>query len=500
MSIRSDPLTPVPVDPNQPFLRSPPFPWATAETAAVAVPGRSAIADPAGLRQRLRDARVGGEFWRAGARNPWLGGGPVRAVPGEDRAIVAWLQGRPVRAPSGEPLSGIVLADAAFDRLAGARYRDPFTGRTTDAAAAVAVLADWRLTIAANREVGAAVGMAAWKRDAIAQFLWNGTRGPRFAGPPRAGEVAGAVAYWPSRVPAGFAEALGQRGHATWPVEDGFLRSNGLGAECRPPMSVIVDRTGGIYFDPSRPSEVETILASHAFDDALIARARALRETIVAARLGKYGVDPAPTPALRLPAGRRVVLAVGQVDDDLSVIRGGAGVAGNAAFLARVRAEEPGAFILYRPHPDVAAGLRRGRVRDPVAAGLADRVIVGGSLLALVERADAVHVLSSLTGFEALLREREVVVHGQPFYAGWGLTRDLAPAIARRGRVLSLDALVAGALILAPRYRDPVTLLPCPAEILVARLAAGEGSEESPLVGLRRAFGRTRATLATGVA
>jgi capsular polysaccharide export protein len=128
--------------------------------------------------------------------------------------------------------------------------------------------------------------------------------------------------------------------------------------------------------------------------------------------------------------------------------------------------------------------LRRGRVPDPIAAGLADRVVTGGSLLSLVERTDCVHVLSSLTGFEALLRGREVVVHGQPFYAGWGLTRDLAPPLA------------AGALILAPRYRDPVTLLPCPPEVLVARLAAGEAEHESALTGFRRAYGRTRATFA----
>jgi capsular polysaccharide export protein len=37
---------------------------------------------------------------------------------------------------------------------------------------------------------------------------------------------------------------------------------------------------------------------------------------------------------------------------------------------------------------------------------------------------------------------------------------------------LPLDALVAGALILYPRYRDPVTGLPCPPEVLLGRLAA----------------------------
>lgn len=488
------------MEPIEPFLRSPPFPWVAAEIAAVSRAGGSVIADPPALIARLRRARVGGDFWSSTARNPSLQGDVKVARPDDDAAIAAWLRGSAVRGSDHTRIPEPVLAEAALTRIASAGYRNPFSDRATDAMAAVNVLAGWRRTIEANREIGAVVGMAAWKRDAIAQFLWDGERSPRFVAPARAGERPGAVAYWPSRAPAGFAEGLARRGHPAWPVEDGFLRSDGLGAECRPPMSVIVDRLQGVYFDPSRPSELETILATHPFGPGVLGRASALRQAIVAGRLGKYGVDATERPRLDLPVGRRVVLAVGQVDDDLSVVRGGAGVPGNAAFLARVREEEADAFILYRPHPDVAAGLRRGRIADPVRTGLVDRVVTGGSLLALVERVDGVHVLSSLTGFEALLRGRAVAVHGQPFYAGWGLTRDLAPPIARRGRALSLDALVAGALILAPRYRDPVTLLPCPPEVLVSRLIAGQGREETALTGIRRAYGRTRATLGAGVA
>lgn len=488
------------MEPIEPFLRSPPFPWVAKDVAAVSRAGRSAIADPPALIARLSKARVGGAFWLPTGRNPWTGDDVVVGRPDSDAAIAGWLRGAVVRGRDNAPLAEETLAAAALQRIASAVYRNPFTGRESDAMAAINVLVGWRRSIEANRDIGAVVGMAQWKRDAIAQFLWDGERSPRFIGPGRAGVHPGAVAYWPSRAPEGFADGLRRRGHPAWPVEDGFLRSDGLGAECRPPMSVILDRQGGIYFDPSQPSEIETILATHNFSPALLARAQALRHTIVAGRLGKYGVDAAARVRLDLPRGRRVVLAVGQVDDDLSVVRGGAGVAGNAAFLARVRAEEPDAYILYRPHPDVAAGLRRGRIPDPVKAGVVDRVVAGGSLLALVECAQGVHVLSSLTGFEALLRDREVTVHGQPFYAGWGLTRDLAPPIARRGRPLSLDALVAGALILAPRYRDPVTLLPCPPEVLVSRLIAGQGREETALTGIRRAYGRTWATLGAGAA
>jgi capsular polysaccharide export protein len=45
-----------------------------------------------------------------------------------------------------------------------------------------------------------------------------------------------------------------------------------------------------------------------------------------------------------------------------------------------------------------------------------------------------------------------VVCYGCPFYAGWGLTRDVLQAFPRRNRPLTLDELVAGALILYPTY------------------------------------------------
>lgn len=479
-----------------PFLRSPPFPWAAGDIAAVSVPGASAVADPIALVAAIREARVGGAFWATAERNPWRDSDDaVRARPGDDSAIVGWITGRTVIDGAGTPVSEAELRGAALDRLAAAAYRDPYDGGSIDALAAVSILAEWRRMIDRNRPIAAATGMASWKRDAIAQFLWSGRDLP-FVSPERALAGGGVVAYWPSRVPGGFARAAAARDVEAWPVEDGFLRSNGLGAECRPPMSVLVDRTGGVYFDPGRPSELETILATHDFDPPLLARARRLRAAIVAARIGKYGVDVASPPPRDLPGDRPVILAIGQVDDDLSVVHGGAGLAGNAEFLARVRSEEPDAYIVYRPHPDVAAGLRRGRVADPVAAGLVDRMVVGGSLLDLIERADGVHVLSSLTGFEALLRERPVTVHGSPFYAGWGLTRDLTPQPERRARRLALDALVAGALILAPRYRDPVSRLPCGPELLVERLAGTSTPQGTLVTGFRKALGAARRTLA----
>jgi capsular polysaccharide export protein len=146
-------------------------------------------------------------------------------------------------------------------------------------------------------------------------------------------------------------------------------------------------------------------------------------------------------------------------------------VRSNRDLLRAARARNPDAFLLYKPHPDVEAGFRTGAIPEAEALTLADRIVGGLSIVDLLDRADHVETMTSLAGFEALIRGRSVAVHGRPFYAGWGLTEDLAPG-ADRGRRLALDELVAGALLLYPLYLDPVTLKPCSAEQLLDRLAA----------------------------
>lgn len=175
----------------------------------------------------------------------------------------------------------------------------------------------------------------------------------------------------------------------------------------------------------------------------------------------------------------------GQVADDRSVVLGGAGIAGNLALLARVRAANPDAFIIFKPHPDVAAGHRRGALADRVIGRYADMVVHDVATIAVIEAVDEVHTLTSLSGFEALLRHRRVVVYGRPFYAGWGLTTDMTP-IPRRGRHLTLAELVAGTLILYPRYLDPLTGAPCSPEVAIERLADRRRWRPGTLNRLRR--------------
>jgi len=222
------------------------------------------------------------------------------------------------------------------------------------------------------------------------------------------------------------------------------------------------------------------------FDERIIERARSLTAQLIARGITKYSRGAAAL-SLDAPRNRRRILVPGQVEDDLSVLLNRGEVQGNLDLLRRVRAANPDAFILYKPHPDVDAGHRKGAIPDSLAAGFADRVIRGVSTAALLGEIDELHTLSSLAGFEALLRRRRVAVYGRPFYAGWGLTTDVAAI--DRGRRLTLEELVAGALILYPRYLDPVTRLPCPPEIIIERLDDPSLWRPGPLVIGRRLQG-----------
>lgn len=231
-------------------------------------------------------------------------------------------------------------------------------------------------------------------------------------------------------------------------LEDGFLRSVGLGADLVRPLSWVMDRRG-IYYDSRSPSDLEHILQTASFDDDLRSRAHKLRERIVRENLTKYNVGQGNWA--RPATSQRVILVPGQVESDASIRFGSPVLRRNMELLKAVREANPDAYVIYKPHPDVVAGLRDAGEGEQSALQWCDEVVVDlpiGELFALV---DEVHVLTSLAGFEALLRGRKVVTYGQPFYSGWGLTIDHYP-VMRRTRELNLDELVAGVLILYPTY------------------------------------------------
>jgi capsular polysaccharide export protein len=297
------------------------------------------------------------------------------------------------------------------------------------------------------------------------------------------------VVAWPTRSDPELPGTARAAGVPFWRVEDGFIRSVGLGAACHPPFSIVLDGAGA-HYDPAGPSDLETLLATADFPLDLLARADALIALIVRSGISKYeiGTDAVALP----PKTRRRILVTGQVEDDASVLLGGGEVRGNLELLRRVRTAEPEAEIWFKPHPDVDAGHRNGHVPDAEALRHADQVVRGLPMASLLDVIDGIHVLTSLAGFEALLRGIEVTTHGVPFYAGWGLTRDLGAVPQRRNRTLPLNALAAGVLLLYPKYLDPVTGLPCTPEILVRRLSEQKRPQETWLTRLRHLQGRIR--------
>lgn len=464
--------------------------------SALGVSGRSAVLvlDPCEAAQataataRLAAARASG-LPVIVAQDPFATGAPVlsgslprldpwtllegaAAVSGasRDMALLAMAAGVALR---DGPLAGQHANAIWASVLAATRWADPFRAIPGEAFAGIETLALWKRREAESRGIAACLGVHPYKQARLHDLLASAAPAPPFHRTPgpalkAARARGGALLAWSASAPKTLpAQAAAQGVELRW-LEDGFLRSAGLGAAFRAGASFTLDRRGP-YYDPQAGSDLEHLLSSVTVPETLVVRARKLREAIVARGLTKYNLT-GWAPVIAAPPGRRRVLVPGQVEDDASVRQGGGTIQSNLALLEAVRAAEPDAFLIYKPHPDIEAGFRRGRIPAARLAVLADQVLRRAPMAALFGQVDAVHTLTSLTGFEALLRGLPVAVYGRPFYSGWGLTEDrLAPLGPRRA--LSLDELVAVTLILYPRCVDPLTRLPCEPELLLERLA-----------------------------
>ena len=237
-------------------------------------------------------------------------------------------------------------------------------------------------------------------------------------------------------------------------VEDGFLRGKGLGSDFTAPQSLVFD-SGGLYFNPNKNSNLEDILNHRDCSLPEISRARQLISLIISRRLSKYNVGDKKHLAIfaAAPKKARKLLVIGQVENDASIQFGCSDISDNTALLKVVRESNKDAFVIYKPHPDVVAGNRDGKVSSATQAACIDGVCTDQDVIDCIDECDEVHTMTSLSGFEALIRGKKVVTYGTPFYAGWGLTRD-RHKVYQRTRVRTLEELVFCALIEYPRYLD----------------------------------------------
>jgi capsular polysaccharide export protein len=328
-----------------------------------------------------------------------------------------------------------------------------------------------------DRQGHVAYGMRAWKRRHLQSF-YGGQKPVRFA---NTAEKAARLAetlnrsmlIWAGKEPPTLTTTA--KIHR---IEDGFLRSRGLGANLIPPLSLVTDDLG-IYYDPTRPSRLETLIAAP-LPPGATKRTQRLIETLINAGVTKYnsGTQSLPT----LPPGH-CILVPGQVEDDASIRLGAPGIRTNLALLQATRAANPNAVIIYKPHPDVEAGLRPGTIPDDLLRNLADVIIRHTDPAAIIPHCDEVYTITSALGFEALLRGKPVTCFGIPFYAGWGLTTDLCEIPDRRKALapLTLTHLAHAALISYPRYFDPVSRKFCPPEVALDRLINGPIPRPGPM-------------------
>ena len=349
------------------------------------------------------------------------------------------------------------LAHAAL--IEYTRYRHPESGEICQVEAILTWMAEQRRQREKVKGLVTAINWPRWKKPVLSLFLQGATI--KF------------VSQAPSTNSTGHSTSKeqtvgwGARAETDIRVEDGFIRSVGLGADLTLPQSWVVDDIG-IYYDATRPSRLEQLLIETEFTPSLVLRGRTVRELLLKSKVTKYNVGQSNWQ--RPQADNPVVLIPGQVESDASIQLGSPYIKTNLDLIKAVRKRCPHAYLVYKPHPDVLAGLRLAGQDKHEAVHYCDEIVTDQDMAWMLEQVDEVHTLTSLTGFEALMRETKVVCYGQPFYAGWGLTEDVYPA-SRRQRVLPLDALVVAALVLYPVYVNYNTRRYTTVELLIESLA-----------------------------
>jgi capsular polysaccharide export protein len=254
-------------------------------------------------------------------------------------------------------------------------------------------------------------------------------------------------------------------------VEDGFVRSVSLGAHRSPPASIIIDsRT--MHYDAQNPSDLELTLQTYDFatERPLMERAEKCIHMLLDLGVSKYNLGKRVDLDTRLgPKTKRRVLVIGQVETDASIARGCNRPFTNNDLVRLAASENPDAQIIYKPHPEVLHGTRTGVSNPADVADLCDILDEDIGPAEALEGVDHVYTITSLMGFEALLRGIPVTCVGLPFYAGWGATDDRQSS-PRRTRRRSPREIFAAAYMMHSRYFDPATGHASDLETVIRRL------------------------------
>ncbi|WP_404811012.1 capsular polysaccharide biosynthesis protein [Actinobacillus pleuropneumoniae] len=377
---------------------------------------------------------------------PWFAGWGITDDRHPDIDILKLEQRRKNR-------SFIQLFAAAY--LQYSRYINPYTGKVGTIFDVIDYLSKAKIL---NQRLGGhlyCIGMSLWKRAVIKPFFNLPLCQLHFVGSlktleKRTLEKDAKLLIWSQGKPEVL--AYSEKHHIPLlRMEDGFIRSVGLGSNLVAPLSLVIDDLG-IYFNAQTPSRLEEILLHQEFSEQDLVLAKKLQTRLLEANIGKYNVGSA---GFQLNVtDKRTILVPGQVEDDASIRFGSPEIKKNLDLLRKVRELNPNAYIIYKPHPDVVSGNRQGHIPTEQAVEFADEIVENANILDCINQVDEVHTMTSLAGFEALLRGKIVHCYGLPFYSNWGLTEDYL-SLERRHRKLCLEELISAVLVYYPQYVDP---------------------------------------------
>jgi len=243
-------------------------------------------------------------------------------------------------------------------------------------------------------------------------------------------------------------------------LEDGFIRSLGLGVEGYPAFSIVEDEKG-MHYDAKKETTIENILNNYDFenDKKLLSLANDAVNLIKKYKISKYNLSE-----MRLPENVKIkgkkVLIIAQTAGDNSLKYGRAYEFEPKDIILSALEENPGAKIYVKIHPDVLTGKRKSSIDVELAKKHCMVITENTNPIMLLEEFDKIYTQTSQMGFEAAFLGKEVITFGMPFYAGWRITKDKLTEKRRKRKLTPLEVFAA-AYILYSKYYNPYEKREC---------------------------------------
>ena len=227
------------------------------------------------------------------------------------------------------------------------------------------------------------------------------------------------IYIWGYKAPDYFIEYIREQELDIFFLEDGFIRSGPDDDSSTPPLSIVMDSQAP-YFDTTRPNDLTDLIANFDFDQDGYNEelAQEMLNYYVSHRVSKYNHQPyVDVQPIYGEKTKKRILVLGQVPHDDSLKYGG-GIGITLLDVVNQAIEDnPNAQIIVKPHPMTLDDASLINTLNELDCLILTQSI---HLVDALETIDHVYTITSLGGFEALLRGKTVTVLGKPFYAvGW---------------------------------------------------------------------------------